>query len=67
MSARTRPAVSVELSVEQNHALIRCGRCGVELTLWTRKDLAVDGLAALFTEEHLQCTPHRREGESGSG
>lgn len=53
-------AVAIEVSVEHDHALIRCGRCGVEQVLWTRGDLARDGLAALFTEEHLSCTPKRR-------
>ena len=63
MSAETGPAVSVELAVEENHAVIRCGRCGVELTLWTKKDLAIDGIAALFTQEHLHCTPRQRKNE----
>jgi hypothetical protein len=52
--------VSVEVSLEAGHALIRCNRCGAELVLWTRKDLAVEGLATLFTAEHLECTPKRR-------
>ena len=52
--------VSIEVSLEHGRAVIRCGRCGVEQVLWTRVDLATDGLAALFTEEHLDCSPHRR-------
>jgi hypothetical protein len=53
-------AVSLAVSVEDDRALIRCGRCGVEQVLWMRGDLAGDGLATLFTEEHLDCTPRRR-------
>lgn len=49
-------AVSLHVAVEDGRAVIRCGRCGVEQVLWTRVDLGSDGLAALFTEEHLQCT-----------
>jgi hypothetical protein len=49
--------VSLEVRIEDGRALIHCGRCGIEQILWTRVDLAVDGLAALFTEEHLQCHP----------
>jgi DNA relaxase NicK len=50
----------LQVSVEDGRAVIRCGRCGVEQVLWTRVDLAVDGLAALFTEEHLRCAQARR-------
>jgi hypothetical protein len=56
-SSRVSPAVSIEVSLEEGRAVIACGRCGVEQVLWTRGDLARDGLAALFTEEHLACTP----------
>ncbi|MCU1589211.1 MAG: hypothetical protein JWP11_467 [Frankiales bacterium] len=52
-------AVSLEVSIEANRAVIRCGRCGSEEVLWTRGDFAIDGLAALFTEEHLRCVPTR--------
>ncbi|MDX6199246.1 MAG: hypothetical protein QOJ79_2397 [Actinomycetota bacterium] len=55
------PAVSIEVSLEDGRAVISCGRCGVQQVLWTRVDLASDGLAALFTEEHLACTPRRRD------
>ena len=50
-------AVSIEVSLDDGRATIRCGRCGVEQVLWTRVDLAADGLAALFTEEHIGCIP----------
>jgi hypothetical protein len=50
-------AVSIEVSLDDGRATIRCGRCGVEQVLWTRVDFAVDGLAAVFTEEHLSCIP----------
>jgi hypothetical protein len=53
-------AVAIEVSVGDGRAVIRCGRCGIEQVLWTRFDLARDGLAALFTQEHLACTPRRR-------
>ena len=56
----TAPAVSVEVDVDEGRAVIRCGRCGVEQVLWTRVDLAADGLASLFTSEHLRCTPEQR-------
>jgi hypothetical protein len=49
--------VSLEVSLDEGRVIIRCGRCGVEQVLWTRVDLAADGLATLFTEEHLACTP----------
>ena len=55
------PSVSIEVSLEDGRAVIACGRCGVEQVLWTRGDLASDGIAALFTEEHLACTPRRRD------
>ena len=55
----TVQAVSLEVSLEADRAIIRCGRCGVEQLIWTRVDLANDGLAALFTAEHLSCTPSR--------
>jgi hypothetical protein len=58
-----KPDVSLEVSLEEGRAVIRCGRCGVEQVLWTRDDLAVDGLATLFTAEHLVCTPMRRAGD----
>ena len=57
-------AVSIEVSLEHGRAVIRCGRCGVEQILWTRVDLATDGLAALFTEEHLDCRPRRRSDDA---
>ena len=57
-------AVSIEVSVDEGRALIRCGRCGVEQVLWTRVDLGLDGIAALFTEEHLQCSPAVTTGEA---
>jgi hypothetical protein len=60
MDAGNSTAVAIEVSVESGRAVIRCGRCGVEQVLWTRVDLARDGLAALFTEDHLACTPRRR-------
>ena len=64
MSARgVSPPVSLEVSVGDGRAVIRCGRCGVEQVLWTRVDLAVDGLAALFTEEHLRCAQNRRRAD----
>ncbi|MDT7538991.1 MAG: hypothetical protein QOI82_2576 [Actinomycetota bacterium] len=59
-AGETLTQVSIEVSIGEGRAVIRCGRCGVEQTLWTRVDLAQDGLAALFTEEHLSCTPKRR-------
>lgn len=52
----TTEAVSLQIAVEEGRAVIRCGRCGVEQVLWTRVDLATDGLAALFTNEHLGCS-----------
>ena len=60
MSAHDTTTVSIEVALEEGRAVIKCGRCGVEQVLWTRGDLARDGLAALFTEEHLDCTPRRR-------
>jgi hypothetical protein len=48
-------AVSIEVRVDAHQVVIRCGRCGREEMLWTRGDLALDGLAALFTEEHIRC------------
>jgi hypothetical protein len=61
MSAHgTTSAVSITVSVEDGRAVIQCGRCGVVQLLWTRVDLGQEGLAALFTEEHLACTPKRR-------
>jgi hypothetical protein len=52
--------VSLEVSLEEGRAVIRCGRCGVEQVLWTRDDLGIDGLATLFTAEHVNCRPNRR-------
>jgi hypothetical protein len=63
MSTSDIAAVAIEVSIEDGHAVIRCGRCEVEQVLWTRGDFAMDGLAALFTEEHLSCTPRRRYGD----
>ena len=54
-------AVSLQVAVEEGRAVIRCGRCGVEQVLWTRVDLASDGLAALFTSEHIGCAPAPRD------
>ena len=48
-------AVSIEVTLETGRAVIRCGRCGLETVLWTRTDLVAGGLAAAFTETHLQC------------
>ena len=56
-----RPAVSIEVSIDEGRTVIVCGRCGVEQVLWTRGDLARDGLAALFTEEHLSCAPKQAD------
>ena len=60
MSRSKTAAVAIEVLLEEGCAVIRCGRCGVDQVLWTRGHLAEDGLAALFTEEHLACTPRRR-------
>jgi hypothetical protein len=59
--ADVEPAVSLCVVVEEGRAVIRCGRCGVEQVLWTRTDLAAEGLATLFTNEHLSCTPMAEE------
>jgi hypothetical protein len=63
-NADVSPAVSIEVSLEAGRAVIRCGRCGVDQVLWTKVDLASDGLAALFTEEHLDCNPRRRSDDT---
>jgi hypothetical protein len=62
--AEETTAVSVEVSLEAGHAVIRCNRCGSELVLWTKKDLAVEGLATLFTAEHVKCSPKRRQDDA---
>jgi hypothetical protein len=56
----TSTDVEIEVSLDEKRAVIRCTRCGVEQVLWTRGDLAMDEFAALFTEEHLSCTPQPR-------